>query len=103
MKPGKRTKLENAGWRVGDTSELLGLSPEEAAYIEMKLALSAALRTQRERQNLSQVELARRIASSQSRVAKMEAADPTVSLDLLVKSLLALGVSQKSVARAMTR
>lgn len=103
MKPKKRTKLENAGWRFGSASELLDLSPEEAAYIEMKLALSDALRNQRERQNLSQVELARRIASSQSRVAKMEAADPTVSLDLLVKSLLALGMSQKSVARAMTK
>jgi predicted XRE-type DNA-binding protein len=103
VKPGKRTKLETAGWRISDTSEFLGLSPEEAAYIEMKLALSAALRSQREKQNLSQTELARRISSSQSRVAKMEASDPTVSLDLLVKSLLALGVSQKSVARAMTK
>jgi len=68
----------------------------------MKLALSEALRNQREKKKLSQVELAGLIASSQSRVAKMEAADPTVSLDLLVKSLLALGVSQKNVARAMT-
>jgi len=103
VNPSKRTNLEIAGWRVGDTSELLGLSPEEAAYIEMKLALSEALRNQREKKKLSQVELASLIASSQSRVAKMEAADPTVSLDLLVKSLLALGVSQKNVARAMTK
>jgi transcriptional regulator with XRE-family HTH domain len=69
----------------------------------MKIALSEALRSQREKKKLSQGELASLIASSQSRVAKMEAADPTVSLDLLVKSLLALGVSQKSVARAMTK
>ncbi len=101
MKPDKRIKLEKAGWKIGDASEFLGLSTEEAAYIEMKLALSEALRNQREKKKLSQVELAHLIASSQSRVAKMEAADPTVSLDLLVKSLLALGVSQKNVARAM--
>lgn len=101
MKQGKRSKLEKAGWQAGTVSEFLSLSPEEAAFIEMKLALSEALRKQREKKNLSQAELARMIASSQSRVAKMEAADPTVSLDLLVKSLLAMGVSQKKVAQAM--
>jgi hypothetical protein len=40
------------------------------------------------------------LKSSQSRVAKMECGDPTVSLDLLVKSLLAIGVSKESIAKA---
>ena len=101
MKQSKRNKLENAGWRVGTAGEFLGLSSEEAAYIEIKLALSEALRKERETKKLSQVELARLIASSQSRVAKMEAADSTVSMDLLVKSLLALGVPRKEVARTI--
>ena len=101
MKASKRKKLEGAGWRVSDTDEFLGLSAEESAYIEMKLALSDTLKQERARKKLSQQELAKLIASSQSRVAKMEAADPSVSIDLLVKSLLALGVSRKKVARVL--
>lgn len=97
----KQQKLERNGWRVGSASEFLGLSAEESAYIEMKLALSEALREERKKQKLSQVQLARLLASSQSRVAKMEAADPSVSMDLLVKSLLALGVARKKVAHAL--
>lgn len=101
MKQSKRQKLERSGWRVGTASDFLGLSAEESAYIEMKLALSETLREEREKKKLSQVQLARLIASSQSRVAKMEAADSSVSMDLLVKSLLALGVARKKVARAL--
>ncbi len=101
MKQSKRQKLERNGWRVGTASDFLGLSVEESAYIEMKLALSETLREEREKKKLSQVQLARLIASSQSRVAKMEAADSSVSIDLLVKSLLALGVARKKVAQAL--
>ncbi len=101
MKQSKRQKLERNGWRVGTASDFLGLSPDEFAYIEMKLALSETLREERVKKKLSQVQLARLIASSQSRVAKMEAADSSVSIDLLVKSLLALGVARKKVARAL--
>ena len=101
MKQSKRQKLERNGWRVGTASDFLGLSAEESAYIEMKLALSATLREEREKKKLSQAQLARLIASSQSRVAKMEAADSSVSMDLLVKSLLALGVARKKVARTL--
>ena len=99
MKANKRKKLENAGWKVGSANEFLELSPEESAYIEMKLALSATLKQERSKKKLSQVEFARMIASSQSRVAKMEAADPSVSIDLLIRSLLALGVPRKKVAQ----
>ena len=101
MKQSKRQKLERNGWRVGNASDFLGLSTEESVYIEMKLALSETLREEREKKKLSQVQFARLIASSQSRVAKMEAADSSVSMDLLVKSLLALGVARKKVARAL--
>lgn len=101
MKADKRKKLEDAGWRVSTTEEFLGLSAEESAYIEMKLALSKELREAREKRKLSQAQLAALIESSQSRVAKMEAADASVSIDLLVKSLLALGVPRKQVARTL--
>jgi hypothetical protein len=95
----KKKQLKAKGWRIGDTEEFLDLSPEESRYIELKLALSASLRDERQKQNVTQVELARLIGSSQSRVAKMEAGDPTVSVDLLLKALLKLGVTRKQLSK----
>ena len=102
MKQSKRTKLESKGWKIGSAEEFLNLSAEETAYIEMKLALSEKLRQRRERKKMTQAELAKLVHSSQSRVAKMEAGDPTVSIDLLMKSLLALGVSKKELGRSIS-
>jgi len=101
MQQAKRKKLESKGWKTGTVKEFLNLSPEEAAYIELKLSLSESFRQQRQNKRLSQIEVAKRLKSSQSRVAKMEANDPSVSLDLLIKSLLALGVSRKDLAKAI--
>ena len=101
MRRAKKNRLEKKGWKVGSADEFLDLSPAESAYIEMKLRLSEALRRRRIRRNLSQVEVAKLIKSSQSRVAKMEGGDPSVSLDLLIRSLLALGASNKDLARAI--
>ena len=101
MKKTKRAKLETAGWVVGSVKEFLGLSAADAALIEMKLALSRSLRERRNRQGLSQVQLAERPQSSQSRGAKMEAGDPSVSMDLLVSSLLLLGASSADLANAI--
>ena len=101
MKPDKHKKIEKAGWKVGSADEFLGLTKEESAYIEMKLSLSDALKNERIKRQISQVELAKLISSSQSRVAKMEAADPSVSVDLIVRSLLALGVSRRQVANSV--
>lgn len=98
MKPAKRRKLEAAGWRVGSAADFLALSASEAALVETKLALSSALRARRTTQRLSQILLAKRLRSSQSRVAKMEAADPTVSVDLLLRGLFALGATPGDVA-----
>ena len=97
----KKDKLAKKGWTVGTVAEFLDLSAEESAYIEMKLALSEKLKQRRLRKKLTQAQLAKAIESSQSRVAKMEAGDPTVSIDLLVKSLLALGVSKKELGRTI--
>ena len=102
MQATKRKRLAKKGWKVGSAAEFLDLSPEETAYIEMKLALSNELRERRRRRRLTQAQLAKLIKSSQSRVAKMEAGDPEVSLDLLVKSLLALGASKKDLAKSMS-
>lgn len=103
MKTSKRSGLEANGWRVGSAAEFLELTSEEAAFIEMKLALSQSLRERRAAHEVSQAELAKRLKSSQSRVAKMEAADPTVSIDLLLRALFALGAKPKDVAVAIQR
>jgi DNA-binding NtrC family response regulator len=87
MQKRKRAKLEAAGWATGSPKDFLALSDEEAAYVEMKVALGETLRAARAAQKLSQAEMAQRLGSSQSRVAKMEAADRSVSLDLLVRAL----------------
>jgi len=99
VKKAKRLRLERAGWRVGSTRDFLGLSDEEEAFIELKLSLARSLRQARQKQGLSQVQLAKLLASSQSRVAKMEAGDRSVSLDLLVRSLLAIGTTKRQLAR----
>jgi DNA-binding XRE family transcriptional regulator len=99
----KRKRLEAAGFAVGSAAEFLDLAPEESALLEMRLALSRALRDRRERAALTQTTLARRIGSSQSRVAKMEAGDPSVSLDLLIRALLAVGASRREVGRALAQ
>jgi DNA-binding XRE family transcriptional regulator len=101
MRPAKQKKLKSRGWKVGTVRDFLGLSPAESAYIELKLSLSESLKRQRQNKQLSQVEFAKRIRSSQSRIAKMEAGDPSVSLDLLIKSLLALGTSRKELAKVI--
>lgn len=99
MRVEKRKRLETKGWKVAGAKELLGLTSQEAAYIELRLRLAEGLKARRRARGLTQTELARTVRSSQSRVAKMEAGDPAVSLDLLVKSLLALGTSNRELAR----
>ena len=101
MKKSKKEKLKKAGWKIGTAGEFLDLTPEQETYIELKLALAACLKNRRERKNLTQDQLARYLHSSQSRVAKMEAGDPSVSLDLLLRSLLLMGTSPKQIAKAI--
>lgn len=102
MDAGKRKRLEAKGWKVGDASEWLNLSREESAYIELKLSLCRKLRERRIRKKMTQHDIASLLGSSQSRVAKMEAGDPSVTLDLLVRSLLALGSSKVELERTLS-
>ena len=102
MRDSKRRRLEARGWKVGSAKDFLGLTDQEAAYIELKLRLAASLRECRRRRHLTQMDLARFLRSSQSRIAKMEIGDPSVSLDLLVRSLLALGTSARQLSRIIS-
>ena len=99
MRERKQKRLEAAGWKVGTAKEFLDLAPDEEAYVEMRLRLAQGLRQRRLRRNLSQTQLAKTVRSSQSRVAKMETGDPSVSLDLLIRSLLALGTFPREIAK----
>ena len=101
MKANKKRKLESKGYKVSDAQEFLGLSDEETAFIEMKASLAASFRDLRRSKGVSQSKLAQKIGSSQSRVAKMEAGDPTVSADLLFKGMLALGATRRDISRAL--
>jgi hypothetical protein len=98
MESKKRKRLEAAGWRLGSAAEFLGLDDEEAAVVELKLGLADAVKVNRARRRLTQEQLGKLLGSSQSRVAKIEAADSSVSIDLMVRSLLRMGASRKEVA-----
>lgn len=102
MRKEKRKTLEKKGWKVGSADEFLGLTREESAYIDLKLSMSQNLRALRQKQHLTQSQLAKLIRSSQSRVAKMEVGDPSVSLDLIIRSLLALGASNQELAKVIS-
>ena len=93
-------KLQN-GWVEGSVKEFLNLSDADIEYIEMRRALSGLLKARRGKLGLSQVQVAARLHTSQSRVAKMEKADPTVSADLLLQSLFRLGVKRKELAEVI--
>jgi DNA-binding XRE family transcriptional regulator len=103
MRENKRKKLESRGWKLGNAKDLLGLSSQEEMYIELRLKLAEGLKARRRASGVTQVNLAKTLRSSQSRVAKMEAGDPTVSLDLLVKSILALGASNRELAAIIAK
>jgi DNA-binding XRE family transcriptional regulator len=86
MNASKKQRLAKAGWKSGTAAEFLHLTPEEERYVEFKASLCRQLRKQRQKSRLTQEELARMVRSSQSRIAKMEKGDPSVSIDLLVKA-----------------
>lgn len=99
----RRQKLEAAGFRVGTVAEFLELTAEEAALIDLKLSLGTLVRSVRKRAKLSQQGLAGRLHSSQSRVAKLEAGDASVSLDLIVKAAFAAGAKKSDLANAIVK
>lgn len=102
MKTEKLRKLRAAGWKVGSTRDFLKLSEEEAMLVELKLSLADALKLARKKRGISQIELAERMGSSQSRVAKIEAGDASVSFDLIIRAFLAAGASRQDLRRAFS-
>jgi predicted XRE-type DNA-binding protein len=103
MNISKKARLERSGWAVGDAARFLNLHPQEAQFVELKLALAAGVRQLREQRGMTQAALAEQLGSSQSRVAKMEAADRSVTVDLMMRSLLAIGATPGEIAKLIKR
>lgn len=101
MSTNRMKRLHAAGWKAGTVKDFLQLSDEEAALVELRLALTTAVRQARRKRGLSQAELAQRMRSSQSRIAKIEAGDPSVSLDLIVRAFIATGATRRELQRAL--
>jgi DNA-binding XRE family transcriptional regulator len=100
MEEAKRKRLEQAGWKSGTVSEFLELTPEETVLVEIKLALSRYLK-ERRRDTMTQVELAKKIHSSQPRIAKAEEGE--VSIELMIRAMLATGVTPQEIGQIIAQ
>jgi transcriptional regulator with XRE-family HTH domain len=94
----KQQRLEAKGWKVGDAGDFLDLTREESAIIEMRLALSRNLK-ERRKVLMTQAELASKLSSSQPRVAMAENGDSSVSIELLIRAMLAIGASPQEIGQ----
>ena len=101
MDKGKRSRLEADDWTFGNADGFLGLSADESTYIEVKWALAGLIVERRKASSLSQSVLAGQVKTNQSRLANMDNADATVSVDLLVRTLLSTGASRQDIARVI--
>lgn len=101
MKKSKQRKLEAAGWSIGSAFEFLELTEAEVIIVNMKLALAKRIKELRRQNKITQMSLAKMIGSSQSRVAKLETSDSSVSMELLVKSLAVLGESRSKIGQVL--
>ena len=97
----RKQQLEAKGFRVGSAADFLELTPEEEAYIDIRLDISNMVQRQRGKRGWTQDQLARAIGSSQSRIAKLEGGDPGISMDLMIKALLRLGTSKKQIGKLL--
>ena len=88
---------------MGDAGDCLKLSAGERRFVDLKLALATGVRHLRERRGLTHAALAKQLRSSQSRVAKMESADASVSFDLMLRSLLSIGATPSDIARLIRK
>lgn len=102
MKADKLKRLKSAGWKVGNAGDFLQLSDEESKLVAIKWSLMTAVKKSRIKHNISQTDLAQRMKSSQSRIAKIEAGDSSISLDLILRALIATGATTKDIQAAFT-
>jgi len=100
MDQAKRERLEAKGWKVGSVSDFLDLTAEESVLVEIKLALSQNLKERRQK-IMTQSELASKMSSSQPRIAKAENGDASVSIELLIRAMLATGATPQDIGQVI--
>lgn len=91
MDADKRKALEAAGWKVGDAADFLEMTDDERQLLDARVEMALAIRKRRALMKLSQKDLARRLKTSQPRVAKIEQAAPDVSFDQIFRAYAAVG------------
>lgn len=101
MDRAKRRRLEAAGWRFGTVDEFLNLTPDESELIELRLTLSRAVKQERKRLKLTQTKAAKKLSTTQPRVSRMEAGDPSISLDYILQCLFRLGMTNKTLGKTI--
>ena len=101
-KPKDKATKRNGEWVEGSVQEFLSLSDADMELIETRRAISRLLKATRQEKKMTQAAVAAALHTSQSRLAKMEAGDPSVSLDLLFKSLFSLGVTRQNLASTLS-
>ncbi len=101
MTEAKKKILAENGYRVTDSAEWLGLSREESQLIDMRVALAQELERVRKAKGMTQAELAKRIGTKQSGVARMINTPEASTMDNLVKSLIALGEPVSKIAACL--
>jgi transcriptional regulator with XRE-family HTH domain len=102
MDAAKKRRLEEKGWKVGTVSEFFDLTPEETVLMEIKLALSKDLKERRQTL-MTQAELAEKLQSSQPRIAKAENGDGSVSIELLIRAMLATGATPQEIGQVIAQ
>jgi DNA-directed RNA polymerase sigma subunit (sigma70/sigma32) len=93
-------RLAAGGWKSGSAAEFLGLSPEEEAIVEMRLALHKLLKECM--RHMTQKELAARMGLTAGRITQIMNGYET-SMEQTVRAILATGASLRDVARAIQR
>ena len=100
MKNDKLKRLKAAGWKIGNAGDFLQLTEEESKLVAIKWSLMCAVKKSRIKRHISQIDLAQRMKSSQSRIAKIEAGDSSISLDLILRALIATGATTRDIQAA---
>ena len=93
--------MQEAGFESGSVGELLGLSEAQETLVEIKVRLTQLLREERRARGWSQNRLAQAMGKKQQVVARTEMAHRSVTLDLLLRALLTIGVKMSRIAREL--
>ena len=97
----KIKKLESVGFKVTTTKDWLQLSVEEVKVIEMRVALAAELEKMRKEAGLTQAQLAKKLGTKQSGVARMLNNPDTATIDNLIKAMVSMGAPVGRIAACL--